>query len=456
MTRFSIPVALALCLGVTSLAPAATILGNLYFTTFQNQGSGGTTNVWSVAFIYDDTVPILCLGSTTLVAGTPPTCPGGSPPALATLLGADGLIFDPNNPNKLLVGEQTANKVASVGTTGLPISEVLADGTGTNPYAFGVVAHPNKTQLLAFVNTNVNIINVVPLPIDPLTPGRSHLVTSGDSFIRGVDFFPDGTAFYGDDPDGVLIGHFGRLDLTNINVAGGTFSTTRSTIVDLTTPGCGLICQGQLPSHGLTYDPFSNCMILSSGSEIWQLCPDSASTDTFNIRAKLSLPGGNWDQTSVDGKGHLFAANNNGDLLFVDYSANLTLSIADHKYISQQFLMSFLDDIANGGGAGAGQGPPPSLEGRMTGGGSVFTAGGARVTHGFELHCDTLDVPNRLEINWPGHRFHLESLISATCSLDPSINARHPKRLQYLRGNRYRETRRRARSDGYLDLHRRR
>jgi len=69
------------------------------------------------------------------------------------------------------------------------------------------------------------------------------------------------------------------------------------------------------------------------------------------------------------------------------------------------------------------------LDGRMTGGGSVFEADGTRVTHGFELHCDTEDVPNRLEINWSGHRFHLETLVSAFCSKDPAINAGHPTNL---------------------------
>ncbi|OLD61385.1 MAG: hypothetical protein AUI33_14645 [Ignavibacteria bacterium 13_1_40CM_2_61_4] len=32
----------------------------------------------------------------------------------------------------------------------------------------------------------------------------------------------------------------------------------------------------------------------------------------------------------------------------------------------------------------------------MTGGGSVFTETGVRVTHGLELHCDANDQPN----NW--------------------------------------------------------
>jgi hypothetical protein len=66
------------------------------------------------------------------------------------------------------------------------------------------------------------------------------------------------------------------------------------------------------------------------------------------------------------------------------------------------------------------------VDGRMTGGGSVFTSSGERVTHGFELHCDIADVPNRLEINWPGHKFHLVTLESAFCFKDPTINAGHP------------------------------
>lgn len=65
--------------------------------------------------------------------------------------------------------------------------------------------------------------------------------------------------------------------------------------------------------------------------------------------------------------------------------------------------------------------------GRMTGGGSVFTSDGTRVTHGFELHCDKAKQPNNLEINWgPGNHFHLDKLTSATCKDDPSINPTPP------------------------------
>jgi hypothetical protein len=59
-------------------------------------------------------------------------------------------------------------------------------------------------------------------------------------------------------------------------------------------------------------------------------------------------------------------------------------------------------------------------ERRMTGGGSIITPTG-RVTHGFELHCNASDEPNRLQVNWRGNRFHLEDLTSASCSDNPAI-----------------------------------
>lgn len=72
-------------------------------------------------------------------------------------------------------------------------------------------------------------------------------------------------------------------------------------------------------------------------------------------------------------------------------------------------------------------GVPPITEGRMTGGGSVFTVNGMRVTHGFELHCDASQGPNHLEVNWGGgNNFHLENLTSAFCSDDLTISPKPP------------------------------
>ena len=110
-------------------------------------------------------------------------------------------------------------------------------------------------------------------------------------------------------------------------------------------------------------------------------------------------------------------------MIFFDITNNQT--IATPAYTTEVFLASDLDDIVNGGGA-----PPPPLntDGRMTGGGSVFTSAGVRVTHGFELHCDVADVPNTLEINWDnGNNFHLETLTTAFCFDDPKIDSGHPR-----------------------------
>ncbi|HEX4771554.1 MAG TPA: hypothetical protein VH351_12020 [Bryobacteraceae bacterium] len=59
-----------------------------------------------------------------------------------------------------------------------------------------------------------------------------------------------------------------------------------------------------------------------------------------------------------------------------------------------------------------------TVNGRFTGGGSIFTSSGVRVTHGFELHCSTTQSPNNLEINFAQNSFHLTSLTSVACSYD--------------------------------------
>ena len=61
------------------------------------------------------------------------------------------------------------------------------------------------------------------------------------------------------------------------------------------------------------------------------------------------------------------------------------------------------------------------ISGRMTGGGSVFTVEGVRVTRGFEIHCDLSD-PNNIEVNWQGgNKFHLTDLTAGLCTEDPAI-----------------------------------
>jgi hypothetical protein len=75
------------------------------------------------------------------------------------------------------------------------------------------------------------------------------------------------------------------------------------------------------------------------------------------------------------------------------------------------------------------------IPGRMTGGGSIFTEDGMRVTHGFELYCQyekpdgtiVTPGPNNLEINWEGNRFHLEDLTYSECDNLPNVDPKPPK-----------------------------
>lgn len=85
--------------------------------------------------------------------------------------------------------------------------------------------------------------------------------------------------------------------------------------------------------------------------------------------------------------------------------------------------------------------PPEDAEfadGRMTGGGSVFTdeddffvPAGTRITHGFQLHCDTTLTPNNLQVDihlpdGGGSRFHLEELMVALCWNDSAVEPQPP------------------------------
>lgn len=115
-----------------------------------------------------------------------------------------------------------------------------------------------------------------------------------------------------------------------------------------------------------------------------------------------------------------------------DGSVALPSQIACGKYvrltdISDKALYEPTADAYDVDGVQA-QGLACSTTGRMTGGGSVFTANGTRVTHGFQLRCNTTDDPQSLEINWgKGNKFHLESLTSAFCTDDPIIDQGNPK-----------------------------
>ena len=114
-------IVVALLLSSMPVAHAATVIsGDLFYTTFQTQGGPPGPNVYKTHFVYDS-APSLTLSLDCNVA---------------VLDGADGMIFDPSDPSgkTLIVGEQTANRIASIALAANPcsgstVTTVKADGT---------------------------------------------------------------------------------------------------------------------------------------------------------------------------------------------------------------------------------------------------------------------------------------------------------------------------------------
>jgi len=518
---------------VAPQAQGATFAGTLYYSTFCDVvGTGshsgsfsgcpavqGGKRVHSVNFSYTAPGPIVYSG----VAN------------IASLEGADALHFDPNN-NNLLVGEQAKNKVAEMTTSGGSLVEVLADGSKQTGQAYGITISPDKSFLLTFpndMNGDALTVNKVSIPLIAGGNGTACSVTGinpGHQPVGGI-YINANTLIIGDAADSMTNGAIYTFNPTTC------VATQITTVTDDKDGGANVA--NALPSHGLEWDGSS--LMLTGSNLIWQL---KLVSGTWHVVSKIATAGssvwgpdgsfGGADQSTNDGAGHMFVAFNNGNIVFIDYSAAAG-GLIENGIIDEQFLTDFLDDIANGGGvivpqltitcpvvttgvlgqpyssafvASGGTAPyhfslfsgnlPPALQldpntgaitgsitatgtytfvgqvtdsttpqaltattgqvacsiaipqqeqapGRMTSGGSVFlnppsakinngskiSLDAIRVTHGFELHCDPSQVPNNLEINWPGanngsNNFHLDTLTSAKCTDDPNVDQRPP------------------------------
>jgi hypothetical protein len=98
-------------------------------------------------------------------------------------------------------------------------------------------------------------------------------------------------------------------------------------------------------SHGMVYDPFSDSFVTMGDDEISRFSPAGSLLETLSFAGQ----GITFDQGTVDGLGHIFAASNSGSLVLVDYTdGTLAASTSD-----TQFLANALDDIAPRVGPGS-------------------------------------------------------------------------------------------------------
>jgi len=287
---------------MSSMAFGDPVIGTLYYTTF----SGGV-DVHKVDFNFNGTT--FAFSNNVGIASTP---------------GADGVVF--TSDGFLAVGGQGAGVYRVNPTTGAFTSQ----STG-GPAAYHMSVAPDGTIIAASIPGQPVKFN------STLTNNGTPLTFNGglDSVLDTIVWDSTGQAFYTDSSSGGF-GNFGKV---TVNLVTNTYSTTR--------------LQTTLPAaHGMAYDPFSDTLILMGDGHITQIDPVTGA-----ILHDLSGFAGTFDQGAVDGKGHIFAANNDGTLTFIDISGSKNIAAAN--FIGTQFLANSLDDVAPL--VGPGSQPPPTV-----------------------------------------------------------------------------------------------
>jgi PEP-CTERM motif len=304
----------------------------LFYTTF-----GGGANI-------DQVTTVTLSGSTLTFTGNH---------NIATTAGADGILFLPDG--NLAIGGQagggTDAQIHEITTAGTAVANINTPSNGTNfdgSYHLALSSSSPTATLYTLCNgecgANFSRTTLAGGGLQNATTGTNITVTGGTSQdVRGLVFDPvNGKWYYGTADDGSTAGTFGTV----------SFSGNNATLTQ--------ILSG-VPAHGLTFDPFTNDIIFSSGNMIDQFDPTVGPNGAVVSSRTVSISGGEeFDQSAVDGNGHLFVASNDGNLVGIDYdTATGHLINGAGSTLAEKFLAGSLDDIAPLSGAGAPSVPEP-------------------------------------------------------------------------------------------------
>jgi hypothetical protein len=279
--------------------------------------------------------------------GTTLTLVPSSATAVATLSGADGILFDPSGTN-LLVGGQKANVIYQVdpatgSNVAAPVGKnayhLTLDPSGNSVWTFGTYGAEGDAPGAA---ANV------PLPINPSTPGTVYTTTTTSGAPYGltqVVFLPAAKVGVPLSPSPLLYeGQYVILYTSSPDHGGGDFGYLAAgngsgfTAVPLMT---------HRPwAHGIEYDPFSGDLIATGANQIAQISPATLTVvSTYTAPTDTSGQTPELDQVAVDGSGQLFAADNHGDVYFIDYAQSGQVG-ASGNLTTHEFLATDLDDLA--------------------------------------------------------------------------------------------------------------
>lgn len=348
--------ALALLGGTALVTPSAradvVIDETMYYTTFDS----GNEDVWTTTATYDRTLSTFTL-----------TAPGTG---LAATPGADGIVFNPNNGQLLVSGQNLPNiyQVASTGGDVFTASPTLAN----NFPNYHLAVDPSSTTVWAG-GTEGGATGLVSQPINATGFGGAstyHAVTGPDSGITGIAFVPD--------PAGTIASKYGSADYVSGGKNYAVFYTSNTTsdagggnfgIINLNTFVTKQLQSDVAAAHGILYDPTTGDLILGGGNTISQIDPANA---TAILSSYVDPDTGDvFDQGAVDGQGDLLFASNNGELLLLDYSGSGL--VGTPRYVTDTFLNGDLDDLAPIAGLG-GSAPVPEPSSLALFGAALFGA----------------------------------------------------------------------------------
>ena len=317
------------CAICAARAQADPVTVELFYTTYN-----GGANI-------DEVTTVTLSGSTLTFTGNH---------NIATTTGADGILFLPDG--NLAIGGQggggaTPSQIHEITTGGTAVANVntpVNSGVADGSYHLALSGTTPTATLYTLCNgecgANFSRTTLVGGGLNNGTTATNITVVGGPTGasrdIRGLIFDPvNSTWYYGTAGDGSTSGDFGTVSF------GGTTATLTRLL-------------SGVPAHGLTFDPLTNDIIFSSGNMIDQFDPTS---DTVVSSVAVSISGGEqFDQSAVDGHGHLFLASNDGNLVGIDYASTGKIGSGT---VAEKFLAGSLDDIAPLSGIGGTPTPEP-------------------------------------------------------------------------------------------------